>query len=172
MSCLSTKPNIYKVAVITASDKGFAGCREDVSGALIREIMHESGYRVEECLLLPDERELLSTAMRRLCDETKVNLIITTGGTGLSPRDCTPEATLAIAERFVPGISEAIRMESLKITGRAMLSRGISVIRGSTLIINLPGSPKAVQESLQIILPQLEHALDILSGTKGECARQ
>lgn len=160
----------YRVAVITASDKGYVGEREDVSGREIRDMVQAHGYAVKSYLVLPDERRMLREEMRRLCDEQRADLILTTGGTGLSPRDVTPEATLDIAQRQVPGIAEAMRMNSLAVTGRAMLSRGVSVIRGRTLIINLPGSPKAVRENLAYVLPQLDHALDILTGRAGECA--
>lgn len=164
--------NKYKVGIITASDKGASHEREDLSGQLIKEIVEEFGYSVASYKVLPDEKELLSEEMIRLCDKDFVDLILTTGGTGLSPRDYTPEATLAIAHRLVPGIAEAMRLNSLQFTKRAMLSRGVSVIRGSTLIINLPGSPKAVKENLDYIMPELLHALDILSASASECARK
>ena len=156
-------------AVVTLSDKGFAGEREDVSGAVIKEMLTNDGYIVKEALLLPDDFEKISENLIRLSD-AGINLIVTTGGTGFSKRDVTPEATLAVAERVAPGISEAIRAHSLTITGRAMLSRGASVIRGDSLIVNLPGSPKAVRESLEYILPQLEHGIEILTGQAKECA--
>lgn len=164
--------NKYKVGIITASDKGASHEREDLSGQLIKDIVEEFGYSVASYKVLPDEKELLSEEMIRLCDKDFVDLILTTGGTGLSPRDYTPEATLAIAHRLVPGIAEAMRLNSLQFTKRAMLSRGVSVIRGSTLIINLPGSPKAVKENLDYIMPELLHALDILSASASECARK
>lgn len=164
--------NKYKVGIITASDKGASYEREDLSGQLIKDIVEEFGYSVVSYKVLPDEKELLSEEMIRLCDKDSVDLILTTGGTGLSPRDYTPEATLAVAHRLVPGIAEAMRLNSLQFTKRAMLSRGVSVIRGSTLIINLPGSPKAVKENLDYIMPELLHALDILSASASECARK
>ena len=164
--------NKYKVGIITASDKGASHEREDLSGQLIKDIVEEFGYSVASYKVLPDEKELLSEEMIRLCDKDSVDLILTTGGTGLSPRDYTPEATLAVAHRLVPGIAEAMRLNSLQFTKRAMLSRGVSVIRGSTLIINLPGSPKAVKENLDYIMPELLHALDILSASASECARK
>ncbi|MDO4270168.1 MAG: MogA/MoaB family molybdenum cofactor biosynthesis protein [Eubacteriales bacterium] len=167
---MSNERHAYRVAVITASDKGYAGEREDVSGREIRDMVQAHGYVVKSYLVLPDERRMLREELRRLCDEQRADLILTTGGTGLSPRDATPEATLDIAQRQVPGIAEAMRMNSLAVTGRTMLSRGVSVIRGRTLIINLPGSPKAVRENLAYVLPQLDHALDILTGRAGECA--
>lgn len=164
--------NNYRLGIITASDKGASHQREDLSGMLIHEIAKEFGYTVVSYSVLPDEQALLSQEMARLCDENLVDLILTTGGTGLSPRDYTPEATLAIAHRIVPGISEAMRLHSLGFTKRAMLSRGVSVIRNSTLIINLPGSPKAVRENLDYIMPELLHALDILTASASECARK
>ena len=161
----------WKAAVVTLSDKGYAGEREDKSGPLICEILTESGYDVQETILLPDEKEEIKKYLCKLCDEKSVDIIFTTGGTGFSPRDCTPEATMDIAQRNAPGIAEAMRLASLKITPRAMLSRGASVIRGKTLIINLPGSPKAVRENLEAVLPSLDHGLAILTGRDGECAR-
>lgn len=163
---------MFRAAVITASDKGYAGEREDVSGRVIREMLAEAGYDVVRYALLPDDRELLAAELRRLCDENAAELVLTTGGTGFSPRDCTPEATLDVAERGVPGIAEAMRAESMKITSRAMLSRGVAVLRGGTLIVNLPGSPKAARENLACILPALEHGLAILTGRDGECGRE
>jgi molybdenum cofactor synthesis domain-containing protein len=136
---------------------------------LIREIAEAAAYRVESCVILPDEREPLEQELKRLCDEGLADLVLTTGGTGFSPRDRTPEATLAVAERLVPGIAEAMRQHSLSVTKRAMLGRGVSVIRGKTLIVNLPGSPKAVQENLAYIIGELRHGLDILTGRDGEC---
>lgn len=161
----------WKAAVVTLSDKGYAGEREDKSGPLICEILTESGYDVQETILLPDEKEEIKKYLCELCDEKRMDIIFTTGGTGFSPRDCTPEATMDIAQRNAPGIAEAMRLASLKITPRAMLSRGVSVIRGKTLIINLPGSPKAVRENLEAVLPSLDHGLAILTGRDGECAR-
>jgi molybdenum cofactor synthesis domain-containing protein len=162
----------YRVAVITLSDKGAAGEREDVSGRVIREMVEEAGYVVVEQTLLPDERALLEAELRRIADTGAADLILTTGGTGFSPRDTTPEATLAVAERLAPGIAEAMRAASMTVTKRAMLSRAVSVIRKRTLIVNLPGSPKAVRENLASILGELGHGLDILTGRTGECAAQ
>jgi molybdenum cofactor synthesis domain-containing protein len=161
--------NIYRAAVITVSDKGSKGEREDTSGKLIKEILKSHKYKVVSYLILPDEQRLLENELKKLCDENLTDLILTTGGTGLSPRDCTPEATIAITQRLVPGIPEAMRMQSMRITKRAMLSRGVSGIRGKTLIINLPGSLKAVRENLMFIIDELEHALDILTGNESEC---
>ena len=163
---------MYRAGIVTLSDKGAAGEREDVSGAVIREILEKAGYAVVSYRLLADEGEDLKEELMRLSDEVECDLVLTTGGTGFSPRDVTPEATLAVADRNAPGIAEAIRAYSMTVTKRAMLSRGASVIRGSTLIINLPGSPKAVRESLEYILDTLSHGLEILSGRGGDCARK
>ena len=162
----------FRAAVMTLSDKGFAGERVDTSGPRAAQLLAEAGYEIVEQVLLPDVQKKIEHELIRLADSRQVDLIITTGGTGLSVRDVTPEATLAVATRNVPGIAEAIRSESLKITRRAMLSRGASVLRNQTLIINLPGSKKAVEEALEIILPQLEHGLRILKGSAHDCARQ
>lgn len=161
----------WKAAVVTLSDKGHAGEREDKSGPLVREMIGAAGYDVQEMILLSDDHEEIKKCLLRLCDEDKMDIVFTTGGTGFAPRDCTPEATLAVADRNAPGIAEAMRAASMKITPRAMLSRGVSVIRGQTLIINLPGSPKAVRENLKAILPSLDHGLVILTGRGGECGQ-
>lgn len=162
----------FTAAVITLSDKGYAGEREDTSGPLIQEMLERRGYEVTETLLLPDGRKSLEKQLCRLADQRQVNLILTTGGTGFAERDVTPEATQAVCDRMAMGIAEAIRQYSLTITGRAMLSRAVSGIRKKTLIVNLPGSPKAVRESLEYVLPHLEHGLSILRGTERECAAQ
>lgn len=159
----------FTAAVITLSDKGSAGQREDLSGPLIKQILEEHGYDVIETLLLPDGRPLLEKELCRLSDQRQVNVIFTTGGTGFSERDLTPEATEAVCDRKAPGIAEAIRFYSLRITPRAMLSRQTSGIRKKTLIVNLPGSPKACKEDLGFILEALGHGLGILRGTAGEC---
>lgn len=158
-------------AIITLSDKGARGEREDVSGAVIREMLTQAGYEITRQLLLNDDREGLTGALIEICDAGGTDLILTTGGTGFSVRDNAPEATLAAAERAVPGIAEAMRIHSLSITPRAMLSRAASGIRGRTLMVNLPGSPKAVRENLEYILPTLKHGIEILKGEAGECAR-
>ena len=163
---------MYRAGIVTLSDKGAAGEREDKSGAVIREILEAAGYEVAAQSLLPDEGEALKKELIRLSDQVQCDLVLTTGGTGFSRRDVTPEATMAVAERNAPGIAEAIRACSMAVTKSAMLSRGVSVIRGGTLIINLPGSPKAVRESLEYVLDTLPHGLDILSGRGGECARK
>ena len=160
-----------RAAVMTLSDKGFTGERLDESGPKAVAMLQVAGYEIVETLLLPDEQKKIEREMIRLADSRQVDLIITTGGTGMSVRDCTPEATLAVATRNVPGIAEAIRAGSMSITKRAMLGRGASVLRNNTLIVNLPGSVKAVQESLEIVLPELEHGLRILKGSANECGR-
>jgi molybdenum cofactor synthesis domain-containing protein len=161
---------MYRVGIITASDKGSAGQRVDVSGQVIVDMMASAGYEVVSKVVLPDEIGALSSEMIRLSDQVGVELILTTGGTGFSQRDVTPEATRRVVEREAPGIAEAIRLNSLSITPKGMLSRGFSGIRGRTLIINLPGSPKAVRESLAYILEPLFHGIQILVGDDGECA--
>lgn len=158
-------------AVITLSDKGSKGEREDKSGPVIVKMLEEAGYEIIESNILPDEQKLLENELIRLSDHRQVNLILTTGGTGFSERDRTPEATMTVATRLAPGIAEAIRAGSMKITKRAMLSRETSVIRNKTLIVNLPGSPKAVAESLELVIDQLDHGIKILLGRTGECAR-
>lgn len=160
-----------RAAVMTLSDKGFRGERIDTSGPRAVELLQQAGYEIVETVLLPDEQKLIEKELKRLADQRQVDLIITTGGTGMSIRDCTPEATLAVATRNVPGIAEAIRAGSMQITKRAMLGRGASVLRNNTLIVNLPGSKKAVEESLELVLPELEHGLKILKGSASECGR-
>lgn len=162
----------FTAAVITVSDKGAKGERKDESGPAAKEMLEQAGYEVVELLILPDEPEQLKRQLIRLADSRQVDLILTSGGTGFSERDQTPEATLAVSQRNAPGIAEYIRARSMEITDRAMLSRGVSVIRGKTLIVNLPGSPKGVRESLGFILGSLEHGLKILRGEAFECARQ
>lgn len=161
----------FTAAVITLSDKGAKGEREDKSGPEAVRLAEEAGYIVKESLLLPDEKEALKKELKRLADQRQINVIFTTGGTGFSERDVTPEATIEVCDRMANGIAEAIRGYSMTITPRAMFSRGVSGIRGKTLIINLPGSPKAVKEALEFLLPHLEHGLGILRGTSRECAR-
>ena len=162
----------FTAAWITLSDKGAAGEREDRSGPLIGEILTEAGYDVIEGLLIPDDPAVLKLELMRLADQRQVNVIFTTGGTGFSKRDRTPEATAQVCERMTPGISEAIRAYSMTKTPTAMLSRATSGIRNETLIINLPGSPKAVKECLEFLLGPLEHGLEVMLGRTGECARR
>ena len=162
---------LYRAAVITLSDKASRGEREDKSGPLLAKLLKEQGFEVIEELILPDDADEIRNNLVRLADRRDADLIITTGGTGFSERDVTPEATFAVATKNVPGIAETIRAESMKYTPKAMLSRAISVIRNRTLIINFPGSPKAVEESFMIIKDVLPHGLEILTGRGAECAR-
>lgn len=162
----------YQAAVITLSDKGSQGLRQDESGPVIVKRLEQEGYDVVETILLPDGRDELEQHLRRLADQRQVDLILTTGGTGFGQRDVTPEATIAVADRQVPGIAEAIRAASMKVTQRAMLSRAVSVIRKKTLIINLPGSPKACQECMDVFLETIPHGLDLLRGGVSDCARK
>lgn len=162
---------MFDVGIITVSDKGSAGEREDLSGELIREIIELKGYKVLSKEIIPDEEDEILDRLIYMSDELKVDLILTTGGTGFSKRDVTPEATLRACDKMANGISEAIRHYSLQITDRAMLSRAVSGIRGQSLIINLPGSPKAVRESLEYIIDSVDHGLEILTGKASDCAR-
>ncbi|MDR0549414.1 MAG: MogA/MoaB family molybdenum cofactor biosynthesis protein [Deltaproteobacteria bacterium] len=160
----------YRVAIITLSDKGAAGLREDQSGPVLVAMAEEAGLKVVSLEVLADERAPLEARLKAIADQGLADLVLTTGGTGLAVRDQTPEATLAVAERLVPGLAEVMRAESLKKTNRAMLSRGVAVVRGRTLIVNFPGSPKGARENFAAILPALGHGLDILTGSAGECA--
>ena len=159
----------YKAAVLTVSDKGFVGQREDLSGAELEKLLGEAGFFVTGRFIVPDERSLIADKLREMCDIECVDLILTTGGTGFSPRDVTPEATLDVIQRAVPGIPEAMRLKSLGITKMAMLSRAAAGIRDKTLIINMPGSLKAVRECFDVIRPVLPHGMEILTGRGGEC---
>lgn len=161
----------FTAAIITVSDKGAVGKRVDESGPLIESMLKDAGYDVKETLIIPDEKSQISQSLIRLADQRQINLILTTGGTGFSPRDVTPEATVAVCERMADGISEAIRMNSMQYTKRAMLSRAKSGIRGKSLIVNLPGSPKAVKETLEFLIPNVKHGIEILTGNASECAR-
>lgn len=167
-----TEPRPWQAAVITLSDKGARGERRDESGPAIAKRLAEAGYEVVEQLLLADEAAPLKAQLMRLADQRQLDLILTTGGTGFGPRDITPEATLAVAHRNAPGIAEAMRAASLAITPRAMLSRAASVIRGKTLIINLPGSPKACMECMDVFLDTIPHAMGLLRGAVEDCARK
>lgn len=159
---------MYRIAIITASDKGARGEREDLSGPEIARLTSDAAT-VVSTQIIPDEREALARAMAGIADGGAADIIFTTGGTGFSPRDVTPEATLDVCERMAPGIPEAMRAESAKHTDRAMLSRAVAGIRGRTLIVNLPGSPKAVRECLTAILPGLWHGVDILIESAHDC---
>ena len=161
---------MFKASVVTISDKGFRGEREDTAGPLAAEMLREAGYEIVAQTIVPDEQPLIEAELRRHADEIGANLILTSGGTGFSKRDVTPEATAAVCERMVPGIPEAMRAYCLSITNRAMLSRAAAGLYHDSLIVNLPGSPKAVRENLESVLPALEHGLQMLLGTKSECA--
>lgn len=161
----------YRVAVLTASDLGAKGERTDESGPLICRMLEAEGAQIVHTALMADDEGPLSAQLLAWCEGGEVDLILTTGGTGFSPRDRMPEATLAVADRLVPGIPEAMRAHSMSITPRGMLSRAASGICKQTLIINLPGSPKAVKESLEAVLPALEHALEMLCGRGRDCAK-
>ena len=163
---------MFTVGIITSSDKGYRGEREDKSGQVIEEIVSQNGFKVIKKVVLPDEKDLLEKEMINMCDNLNVNLLLTTGGTGFSKRDITPEATKSVIEREALGIVEAIRLYSLQITKRAMLSRATSGIRQNTLIINLPGSPKACKEALDFVLDDVKHGIEILLGEAKECARK
>jgi molybdenum cofactor synthesis domain-containing protein len=160
-----------RAAIITVSDKGFSGQREDKSGPALVEALKEHAV-INETIIVPDEQDQIQAALVRLADSGQVDLILTTGGTGMAPRDVTPEATLAVVDRIVPGIPEAMRAESLRITPNAILSRAAAGIRKNTLIVNLPGSPKAAVECLQVFLPALPHAVETLRGEAYECGRK
>ena len=161
-----------RVAIITASDSGYEGRREDASAPVIEEIVQKEGYQVVKKFLLPDDKEMLAKAMREIADDGGAELILTTGGTGFSSRDVMPEATLAIVERLAPGIPEAMRAYSMQFTKRAMLTRAVAGIRKKTLIVNMPGSPKAVRECLEYNISELNHGLEILLGEANNCARK
>lgn len=156
-----------QVGLLTVSDRGARGEYEDRSGALLAEMISaNTGWTIARQNIVPDEVSRIAATLREWCN-ARLNLILTTGGTGFAPRDVTPEATLSVIERAAPGIAEALRAESLKVTPHAMLSRGVAGIRGRTLIINLPGSPKAVRENMQVLLPVLPHALELLTDAPG-----
>jgi molybdenum cofactor synthesis domain-containing protein len=163
---------MIRTAVLTMSDKGSRGEREDLTGPAIIDMIKDSGFEIVHYKMIPDDFDKIVAELLYLCDELKVELVLTNGGTGFSKRDITPEATMKVIERNVPGIAEAMRLKSLQITTKAMLSRAASGIRGGTLIVNLPGSPKAAKENLGFILPALPHGIDILTGRDSECARK
>ena len=163
---------MYTAAVITVSDKGSAGAREDLGGPLVCEMLGGEGYEVMHTAIVPDERELIERELIKCADELDIALVMTTGGTGFSQRDVTPEATIAVCTRMTPGIPEAMRAESFQITNRAVLARQQAGIRGRTLIVNLPGSPKAARENLAAVLPALSHGLEMLRGDGADCAEE
>ncbi|MBP8639405.1 MAG: MogA/MoaB family molybdenum cofactor biosynthesis protein [Oscillospiraceae bacterium] len=162
---------MYKAAVLTISDRCFRGERPDEGGPLVARLLEEAGYLIAYTDIVPDEQSQIEAAMRNIADNHIADLLVSTGGTGFAPRDVTPEATLAVCERITPGIPEAMRYASLQITNRAMLSRAQAGIRKGTLIINLPGSPKAAKENLEAVIPALEHGLTMLQGQPADCAK-
>jgi molybdenum cofactor synthesis domain-containing protein len=153
-----------KVSILTVSDRAATGEREDSSGPQLAELVQSKGWTVVESTVLPDEADQISGLLREWSDSGNVDLILTTGGTGFAPRDVTPEATLEVVDRIAPGLAETMRAQSMRKTSHAMLSRAVAGIRGSTLIINFPGSPKGARENLEIVLPVLQHATQVLSG--------
>ncbi len=161
---------MIKVAILTMSDRGAKGEREDKSGKVIKEMVKGLPGEVVAYEVIPDEREVIKDRLMKFSDEIGVDLILTTGGTGVSPRDVTPDATLEVIDKELPGFAEAMRIEGLKKTPRAMISRAVAGIKGTTLIINLPGSPKAVKENLEVILEAIPHAIEKIKGDTSECA--
>ena len=162
---------MFKAAVITVSDRCSRGERQDEGGPLVSSILKDAGYDVVLTRIVPDEKELIESTLREIADKGKADLLVTTGGTGFAPRDITPEATKAVCEKMTPGIPEAMRYASMQITKRGMLSRAEAGIRRKTLIINLPGSPKAARENLEAVLPALDHGLVMLQGEPADCAK-
>lgn len=162
---------MYHAAVLTVSDRSFRGERPDAGGPLVVEMLKNAGYEVTITAIVPDEQAQIEEKLCRIADSGEVQLLVTTGGTGFAPRDVTPEATLAVCDRLTPGIPEAMRYASMQVTNRAMLSRAQAGIRKGTLIINLPGSPKAAKENLEAVLPAIGHGLEMLSGRPADCAK-
>ncbi len=163
---------MFQAAVVTVSDRSFRGERPDGGGPLVAKQLEEAGYTVVRTAIVPDEQVQIEEVLKEIADSGEVQLLVTTGGTGFAPRDVTPEATLAVCQRMTPGIPEAMRQASMQITPRAMLSRAQAGIRGGTLIVNLPGSPKAAKENLEAVLPALAHGLEMLSGAPSDCAAE
>jgi len=161
---------VARIAILTISDKGSEGQRDDASGALLKELVRKVPGELIYYKIIPDEREVIREHLILLSDRDHLDLVITTGGTGVSPRDVTPEATLEVVDRVIPGIGEAMRMEGYRQNPRAIIARGMAGIRGRTLIVNLPGSPRGVRESFEVILPVLPHVLEKIRGDEGDCA--
>ena len=162
---------MYHAAVLTVSDRSFRGERPDAGGPLVAELLKNGGYEVTVTAIVPDEQAQIEEKLCQIADSGEIQLLVTTGGTGFAPRDVTPEATLAVCDRLTPGIPEAMRYASMQVTNRAMLSRAQAGIRKVTLIINLPGSPKAAKENLEAVLPAIGHGLEMLSGRPADCAK-
>ena len=162
---------MYHAAVLTVSDRSFRGERPDAGGPLVAELLKNGGYEVTVTAIVPDEQAQIEEKLCQIADSGEIQLLVTTGGTGFAPRDVTPEATLAVCDRLTPGIPEAMRYASMRVTNRAMLSRAQAGIRKGTLIINLPGSPKAAKENLEAVLPAIGHGLEMLSGRPADCAK-
>ncbi len=158
--------------IITVSDKGSQGKREDLSGPAIAEMLAGAAIEIKHSLIIPDEKDQIKKAIMNLSDVKKMDLILTTGGTGVSPRDITPDATLEVIDKQIPGMAEAMRQKSMLITPHAMISRAVAGIRGKSLIINLPGSPKGAKENLSVVLPALKHAIEKIKGDASECASE
>ena len=161
-----------RAAILTISDRGFRGEREDKSGPAVQEILDNAGFSIVYLEVLPDDQRLIEEQLRHLADQSRFDLVVTTGGTGVSPEDVTPDATLAVIDRQVPGMTEVMRAASLAKTPHAMLSRAVAGIRGETLIINLPGSVKGARENLEVVLPTLQHALEKIQGDPSECGNE
>lgn len=161
---------MFKAAVVTVSDRSARGERPDASGPVVAAMLEQAGYQVLCTRLVPDEQPQIEAVLCQLSDQQGADLVVTTGGTGFAPRDVTPEATIAVCQRMTPGIPEAMRYASMQVTNRAMLSRAAAGIRKGTLIVNLPGSPKAARENLEAVLPALAHGLEMLSGRPADCA--
>jgi len=161
---------MFRAGIITVSDKGSQGKREDKSGPVIAEMLAGAAVSIVETVIIPDEVEQIVAALIRMADEEKLDLILTTGGTGVSPRDLTPDATRQVLDKEIPGLAEAMRAASMKITLHAMISRAMAGIRGRSLIINLPGSPKGARENLSVVLPALTHAMEKIQGDERDCA--
>jgi len=161
---------MFNAGIITVSDKGSQGKREDLSGPVIAEMLAGAAIQIKQTLIIPDEVDQIRQAIIKFADVEKLDLILTTGGTGVSPRDLTPDATLKVLDKEIPGMAEAMRIASMKITPHAMISRAVAGIRGRSLIINLPGSPKGAKENLSVVLPALQHAIEKIKGDDRDCA--